>query len=69
MDIIELEPDDRVARAGYEIVPFAAVHRGTTALGYALVEEERRGPSTPSWRASWGFPRGRSGGRSTRGRP
>jgi ribonuclease Z len=58
MDIIELEPDDRVARAGYEIVPFAAVHRGTTALGYALVEEERRGRFNPELARELGIPEG-----------
>jgi ribonuclease Z len=58
MDIIELEPGDRVARAGYEIIPFAAVHRGTTALGYALVEEERRGRFNPELARELGIPEG-----------
>jgi ribonuclease Z len=67
MDIIELEPDDRVARAGYEIVPFAASHRGTTALGYALVEEERRGRFNPELARELGIPEGPLWGRIHKG--
>jgi ribonuclease Z len=67
MDIIELEPDDRVARAGYEIVPFAASHRGTTALGYALVEEERRGRFNPDLARELGIPEGPLWGQIHRG--
>ncbi len=58
IDIIELEPEDRVARAGYEIFPFAAIHRGVHALGYALVEEERRGRFNPELARELGIPEG-----------
>ncbi|MGH2918930.1 MAG: ribonuclease Z [Solirubrobacteraceae bacterium] len=42
LTIAELEPDEAVARDGFDIVPFAVRHRGT-ALGYALTEHARPG--------------------------
>jgi ribonuclease Z len=38
----DLEPDEPVRRADFEIVPFAVRHRGA-AFGYALVEDDRPG--------------------------
>lgn len=58
IDIIELDAESRVARAGYEIVPFATSHRGASALGYALVEEERRGRFNPELARELGIPEG-----------
>lgn len=42
LHIVELEPDELVARDGFDIVPFAVRHRGT-ALGYAIAEHPRPG--------------------------
>ncbi|MDQ3676901.1 MAG: ribonuclease Z [Actinomycetota bacterium] len=42
LTITELEPDEAVARDGFDIVPFAVRHRGN-ALGYALAEHARPG--------------------------
>lgn len=42
LTITELEPDEVVARDGFDIVPFAVRHRGT-ALGYTLAEHARPG--------------------------
>ncbi len=68
IDVIELEPDDRVAREGYEIIPFAAAHRGVNALGYALVEEERRGRFNPDLARELGIPEGPLWGQIHKGR-
>src|SRR5256885_15256400 len=43
LEIAELEPGQRIERQDYAIVPFPVDHRGARALGYALVEETRKG--------------------------
>jgi len=58
IDIIELDQNSRVGRAGYEIIPFATSHRGVNALGYSLVEEERRGRFNPELARELGIPEG-----------
>jgi ribonuclease Z len=42
LNLVELDPDERLERDGYLIAPFAVDHR-VTAYGYAIVEEERPG--------------------------
>jgi ribonuclease Z len=42
VETIELEPGDRLERAGYRLEAFAVNH-GVPAVGYALVEHERPG--------------------------
>lgn len=42
LDVVELEPGDRLERSGYAVETFRVEH-GVTALGYALVEETRPG--------------------------
>lgn len=69
VEIVELEPGAAVQRAGYSIVPFAAEHRGATALGYALVEEERRGRFNPDLARELGIPEGPLWGQIHRGIP
>ena len=41
-DLLELEPGDTLERDGYELRTFGVDH-GVSAIGYALVEEERPG--------------------------
>ena len=65
--ITELEPGVAVPRKGYAIVAFAADHGGASALGYALVEEERRGRFNPELARSLGIPEGPLWGRIHRG--
>jgi len=65
--ITELEPEVAVPRKGYAIVPFAADHGGASALGYAIVEEERRGRFNPELARSLGIPEGPLWGRIHRG--
>lgn len=66
-EIGELAPGDAVPRAGYAIVPFPADHRGSGALGYALIEEERRGRFHPEMARELGIPEGPLWGRLHRG--
>ena len=69
VEIVELEPGAAVARSGYEIVPFATSHRGVSALGYALVEEERRGRFNPDLAREMGIPEGPLWGQLHKGKP
>ena len=66
-EITELAPGDAVPRTGYAIVPFPADHRGAPALGYALIEEERRGRFHPDMARELGIPEGPLWGRLHRG--
>src|SRR6478736_9810410 len=43
VEILEVSPEEPVKRNGYAIVPFPVDHRASASLGYALVEEERKG--------------------------
>lgn len=67
LEINDLEPGDRVARSGYAIVPYLADHRQGLALGYALVEEERRGRFNPELARALGVPEGPMWGQLHRG--
>jgi ribonuclease Z len=57
-----------VPREGYAIVPFAASHRGATALGYALVEAMRLGRFNPDRARELGVPEGPLWGQLHHGR-
>ena len=65
----DLAPGEVVARAGYAIVPFPVVHHRTPSLGYALVEEDRRGRFNPDLARELGIPEGPLWGQIHRGRP
>jgi len=43
LSVVELQPAQTVERDGYLIAAIPVRHRGDSALGYALVEEQRRG--------------------------
>jgi ribonuclease Z len=62
VSLVELEPGETVPRGGYAIEPFAADH-GVTALGYALVEQERPGRFDVAVADSLGVPAGPARGR------
>ena len=68
VEIGELEPDVRVARKDYAIVPFAVDHRGSRSLGYSLVEEDRKGRFNPERARALGIPEGPLWGEIHRGR-
>ena len=67
--IAELEPGQEVKRGGYSILPFAADHGPGSSLGFAVVEEERRGRFNPDLARSLGIPEGPLWGRIHKGEP
>ena len=69
LEVAEVEPGVPLARDGYAIVPFAVEHHGAPALGYALVEETRRGRFDPERARALGVPEGPLWGKLHRGQP
>jgi ribonuclease Z len=68
IQVAEVEPGQRIARKDYAIVPFAVDHRGARAVGYSLVEEERKGRFNPDLAREIGIPEGPLWGEIHRGR-
>jgi ribonuclease Z len=64
----EIAPDEPLRRQGYEIRPFALDHRGAPSLGFAFVEDERRGRFDPEMARELGVPEGPLWGELHRGR-
>lgn len=69
LEITEVDAGVPIARKDYAIVPFAVEHPGTAALGYAFVEEERRGRFNPDLARSLGIPEGPLWGKIHKGEP
>jgi ribonuclease Z len=67
VEINELEPGASVARKDYAIRAFAVDHGPGVAMGYALVEEDRKGRFDPDHAKSLGVPEGPLWGRIHRG--
>lgn len=67
--ITELEPGASVKRPEYRVEAFAVVHGGGPSIGYALIEDERRGRFNPELARSLGIPEGPLWGRIHRGEP
>src|SRR6185437_16039017 len=67
VEITELAPGQRIARDGYSIIPFPAAHAGELSMGYALVEDDRKGRFDPDVARSLGIPEGPLWGRIHRG--
>ena len=67
VEIAELEPGQRVERAGYHIVPFLVNHGGPPSYGYVLAEDERKGRFNPDRARELGVPEGPLWGRIHRG--
>jgi ribonuclease Z len=67
VEILELDADQRIARNGYSIVAFPVDHRGSASLGFALVEEERKGRFNPDIARELGIPEGPLWGQIHRG--
>lgn len=57
VEIVEIQPGDRLARDEYEIVVFETEHRADT-VGYALVEQIRLGRFDPDKARAMGIPEG-----------
>jgi ribonuclease Z len=58
LEVVEVTPGTPIARKGYVMLPFAVEHRAASAVGYALVEEERRGRFNPDLARDLGIPEG-----------
>jgi ribonuclease Z len=67
VDVMEVQAGETIKRDGYVIEPFAADHGGGPSLGFALVEEERRGRFNPDLARELGVPEGPLWGRLHRG--
>ena len=67
VEITELEANEPLRRKGYELVPFDVDHRGSASLGYALVEETRKGRFNPDLARELGVPEGPLWGQIHRG--
>jgi ribonuclease Z len=63
----ELAAGERVERQDYAIVPFDVDHRGSASLGYAIVEQDRKGRFDPASAAELGIPEGPLWGQLHRG--
>ena len=58
LEATEITPGTAIARKGYSILPFAVEHRPASCVGYALIEEERRGRFDPEMARELGIPEG-----------
>jgi ribonuclease Z len=67
VEILEIDDGQRIDRKGYAIVGFAVDHRGSASLGYAIVEEERKGRFDPDLARELGIPEGPMWGQIHRG--
>ena len=68
IQVEELDAGKVIGRKDYSIVTFPVDHRGSRSLGYALVEEERKGRFNPELARSLGIPEGPLWGEIHRGR-
>lgn len=67
VEVTELSDGDTVLRDDYHLRCFAVDHRGTPALGYALIEEHRLGRFSPEVAREMGIPEGPLWGQIHRG--
>ena len=67
VEILELDDGQRIERTGYAIRAFAVDHRGAMSIGFAIVEEERKGRFNPDKARALGIPEGPQWGRLHRG--
>jgi ribonuclease Z len=67
IEMVELEAETPLKRAGYEIIPFAVDHRGSTSVGYSIVEATRKGRFDPDRAKELGIPVGPLWGQIHRG--
>lgn len=68
VEIVELKAGDTLKRKDYEVVTFPTEHRADS-IGYALVEQLRRGRFDPDKARTLGVPEGPMWGRIHKGEP
>ena len=68
VELVELAPGERVTREGYRLEAFAVEH-GVSAIGYAIVEDERPGRFDADAADALGVPDGPERGLLQRGEP
>jgi ribonuclease Z len=68
VEINEVEGGQRVGRNGYAVAAFPVDHRGAACVGYAIIEEERKGRFNPELARQLGIPEGPLWGQIHRGR-
>jgi len=67
VEVMEVQAGEKLERTGYSITAFAVEHRGSASLGYALVEEDRKGRFNPDLARELGIPEGPLWGNIHRG--
>jgi len=67
VEVTEVTPGEAIKRKDYVILPFPVDHRGTVAVGYAIIEDERRGRFDPDLARALGIPEGPLWGRIHKG--
>ena len=58
LEVAEITPGTPIPRKDYSILPFPVEHRGQSAVGYALIEDERRGRFDPALAREMRIPEG-----------
>lgn len=69
VEVTELTDGEKVARDDYHLQCFAVDHRGTSAIGYALIEANRLGRFNPDTARELGIPEGPLWGQIHKGQP
>jgi ribonuclease Z len=67
LEVSEVTPLTPIARKGYSILPFPVDHRAGAAVGYALIEDIRRGRFNPETARELGIPEGPLWGQIAKG--
>ena len=67
VEIAEVTPGTPIKRKEYVIMPYPVDHRGAVAVGYALIEDERRGRFNPDLARELGIPEGPQWGKIHKG--
>jgi len=67
VEVAEVMPGTPIKRKEYVIMPYPVDHRGSVAVGYALIEDERRGRFNPDLARELGIPEGPQWGKIHKG--
>ena len=67
LELFEVTPGELIKRKDYSILPFSVEHRASLSVGYALVEDDRRGVFDPDLARALGIPEGPLWGRIHKG--